>query len=584
MTSPICCLVEAWISAFHSAESSSGTAAPAYPPYATRLSYAYTPSCVQITSTPGAISPERCSVQLAMAVSRVLASFNKESAESIRQSPCPSRDGVNFFLTNVRLLCQWDTAIKAAFKEKFNLVIDNMTRIYRDTIRMLENSDDPYLYSDMQYRIAEGYRNSPDLRLTWLQNIEAFHQNEQNFAEVAMCRVHMCALISEYLFTTNYSQGLPSGASAFYSVSPNVNDESAVHSSFENEEGLSCSSEFSEQGFSVLLESCRSALQKADLYELVLKIGKIHIALLEKDRMYEWMKVVYLAMADTTDSVISANKDKRLLGTYFRVRFRGPAFTEMSEKEFIYKEPKITPLADITLRLEKFYKNKLGTSAFEIYQEANELESAKLDLKKNYIQITHVQPYFDEIEDRNRMGEFERSIHLKQFVYDAPFTPGGKAHGLLHEQYKRRTIMQTSHYFPYLKRRITVVSRESFDLEPLAVALEEIQKKCNELSAVTTTFPVNIKLLQLVLQGTVSVSVNAGPMAIAKTFLGNELKINYDPQKQRKLRRLFKNLVSYCQTAVQLNFQNSPADQALYSQDLAIKFQSLKEALSPYIE
>jgi hypothetical protein len=290
----------------------------------------------------------RTSVQLAMAVSRVLASFNKESAESIRQSPCPSRDGVNFFLTNVRLLCQWDTAIKAAFKEKFNLVIDNMTRIYRDTIRMLENSDDPYLYSDMQYRIAEGYRNSPDLRLTWLQNIEAFHQNEQNFAEVAMCRVHMCALISEYLFTTNYSQGLPSGASAFYSVSPNVNDESAVHSSFENEEGLSCSSEFSEQGFSVLLESCRSALQKADLYELVLKIGKIHIALLEKDRMYEWMKVVYLAMADTTDSVISANKDKRLLGTYFRVRFRGPAFTEMSEKEFIYKEPKVVCLLNLS--------------------------------------------------------------------------------------------------------------------------------------------------------------------------------------------------------------------------------------------
>jgi hypothetical protein len=184
-----------------------------------------------------------------------------------------------------------------------------------------------------------------------------------------------------------------------------------------------------------------------------------------------------------------------------------------------------------------------------------------------------VQPYFDEIEDRNRMGEFERSIHLKQFVYDAPFTPGGKAHGLLHEQYKRRTIMQTSHYFPYLKRRITVVSRESFDLEPLAVALEEIQKKCNELSAVTTTFPVNIKLLQLVLQGTVSVSVNAGPMAIAKTFLGNELKINYDPQKQRKLRRLFKNLVSYCQT-VSLILSFKRVDISLHFRQFSLTFRT----------
>ncbi|KAJ3628730.1 hypothetical protein Zmor_003879, partial [Zophobas morio] len=73
---------------------------------------------------------------------------------------------LSFLLYPVRLLCQWDTAIKAAFKEKFNLVIDNMTRIYRDTIRMLENSDDPYLYSDMQYRIAEGVSGSllPSLR------------------------------------------------------------------------------------------------------------------------------------------------------------------------------------------------------------------------------------------------------------------------------------------------------------------------------------------------------------------------------------------------------------------------------------
>ena len=45
-------------------------------------------------------------------------------------------------------------------------------------------------------------------------------------------------------------------------------------------------------------------------------------------------------------------------------------------------------------------------------------------------------------------------------MYETPFTVDGRAHGELDEQYKRKTIITTSHSFPYIKTRLAVVSRE----------------------------------------------------------------------------------------------------------------------------
>ena len=45
-------------------------------------------------------------------------------------------------------------------------------------------------------------------------------------------------------------------------------------------------------------------------------------------------------------------------------------------------------------------------------------------------------------------------------MYATPFTLDGRAHGELHEQYKRKTVLTTSHAFPYVKTRLGVVNRE----------------------------------------------------------------------------------------------------------------------------
>lgn len=41
-----------------------------------------------------------------------------------------------------------------------------------------------------------------------------------------------------------------------------------------------------------------------------------------------------------------------MFGTYFRVGFYGSKFGDLDEQEFVYKEPAITKLAEISHRLE----------------------------------------------------------------------------------------------------------------------------------------------------------------------------------------------------------------------------------------
>jgi len=169
---------------------------------------------------------------------------------------------------------------------------------------------------------------------------------------------------------------------------------------------------------------------------------------------------------------------------------------------------------------------------------------SKLDPSKAYLQITFVEPYFTEEELKTRTTMFERNSQIgtqhlflssnaryltaavDTFFYETPYTKDGKAHGGVDVQWKRKTILKTEHYFPYVKRRQPVVSQKIIEMSPLEVSVESIGKRCEALqAAITAKEP---KSLQVVLQGSVRLQVNAGPLEIATTFLApsNVAKVN----------------------------------------------------------
>jgi len=54
-------------------------------------------------------------------------------------------------------------------------LVFNLHMILSNTVKMNEFREDPEMLLDLMYRIAKGYQNSPDLRLTWLHNMAKNH-------------------------------------------------------------------------------------------------------------------------------------------------------------------------------------------------------------------------------------------------------------------------------------------------------------------------------------------------------------------------------------------------------------------------
>ena len=88
---------------------------------------------------------------------------------------------------------------------------------------MKELSDDYETLIDLMLRIAKGYQNNPDLRITWLVNLANKHAARANFAEAAQSLLHCAALVVEYLSMRGAAdEALDGGASLFEPLSFNV--------------------------------------------------------------------------------------------------------------------------------------------------------------------------------------------------------------------------------------------------------------------------------------------------------------------------------------------------------------------------
>lgn len=94
--------------------------------------------------------------------------------------------------------------------------------------------------------------------------------------------------------------------------------------------------------------------------------------------------------------------------------------------------------------------------------------------------------------------------------------------------------------FPYVKKRIAVESRRQTELSPIEVAIDEMQARVAELEDVVFTQPTDAKKLQLRLQGSVCVQVNAGPMAYASVFLDPALSNMYPEEKVEELKDIYR--------------------------------------------
>ncbi|XP_015776632.1 PREDICTED: dedicator of cytokinesis protein 7-like [Acropora digitifera] len=308
-----------------------------------------------------------------------------------------------------------------------------------------------------------------------------------------------------------------------------------------------------------------------------------------KGRDYKKLTVVHKKLSEAFGKIIQT-EGKRMLGTYFRVGFYGSKFGDLDGEEYIYKEPAITKLPEVSHRLQAFYGAKFGEDVVEVIKDSNAVEQDKLEPEKAYIQLTYVDPYFDEYELKDRITYFDKNFNLRRFKYDTPFTPSGKAHGELVTQYKRKTILTTANSFPYVKTRINVVHREQIVLSPIEVAIEDMEVRTKDLVNAVQQEPPDAKMLQMVLQGSIGATVNQGPLEIALVFLCQGQESNEEGESQmftrhhHRLRLSFKEFVKRCGDALQKNKHLITLDQRAYQKELERNYTKLTEKLEPLLK
>ncbi|CAH1183209.1 unnamed protein product [Phaedon cochleariae] len=514
----------------------------------------------------------RVKMQVTMSLSSLVGTSASFSDDSLRRS-----------LKTILEYGERDMELQeTTFPEQVRDLVFNLHMILSDTVKMKEFQEDPEMLLDLMYRIAKGYQNSPDLRLTWLANMAQKHMERGNHTEAGMCLVHSAALVAEYLVMLESLPHLPSGAAALERVSPNVLEESAVSDDVlsPEREGGCLGSHFTEAGLLGLLEHAASSFNAAAMYEPMNDIYRVLIPIAENNRDFKKLANIHGKLHDAYTRIDQLS-GKRMFGTYFRVGFYGSKFGDLDREEFIYKEPTLTKLPEIFSRLENFYSERFGADNVIIIKDSNIVDLGSLDPEKAYIQITYVEPYFEQYELRYRQTHFDKNFNMKRFMYATPFTMTGKAHGELRDQYKRKTILTTAVHFPYVKTRIQVVSRSQTTLTPIEVAIEDIQKKTIELASATQQEPPDPKILQMVLQGCIGTTVNQGPLEMAITFLPADGKAL--TKHQNKLRLCFKDFSKKCFDALRKNKNLIGPDQRDYQRELDRNYKRFIEKLQPLV-
>ena len=84
------------------------------------------------------------------------------------------------------------------------------------------SAHDPEKLADLYYNISNGYQDSPDLRIAWLENLGQVQKQNDNLAESAQSKLHQAALVVQYLSKVDES---PLPLEMLLTAVPNHGDE-----------------------------------------------------------------------------------------------------------------------------------------------------------------------------------------------------------------------------------------------------------------------------------------------------------------------------------------------------------------------
>ncbi|KAH3744641.1 DOCK family protein [Pelomyxa schiedti] len=452
--------------------------------------------------------------------------------------------------------------------------------IIADSLKMRECAFDPEMTSELYYKLSVGFQDSPDLRVTWLNTLAKQHQELGNKEEYAQTKVLTAALAAAYLYKLGKFPVELSNRdiTRVFPMWTQENSLPPIDMLNSVKEDICLGSEFTLDGWEQLLHDAVSTLGEAKLYEQSVETYQLLLEVYRHFKDFVKQSMVYKKLHTICDQVIEdCGNTSRVMPNYYRVAFYGEAFgPELHGKEFVYKESCFVRLPEVSKRLIAQYTTE--SRSIEFIPNTKEVVMSELDKSKCYIQLAALAPYWPS-EKKVKMPLLEQHFNLSQFLMEMPFTEGGKAHSPhLDEQWKKKVIYTVKGSFPYVLKRLPIVSREEQKIPPILNSLEAIQDKSSALKREYESKYPNAKTLQINLNGSLLAFVNAGPLEIAKVFLNKEGSAPKGSQEhvemlEKEMLEFTKNL----QQALNLN-------ESLISQDQRPLQEELKKAFTIFEE
>ncbi|CAG2111011.1 unnamed protein product, partial [Medioppia subpectinata] len=457
-------------------------------------------------------------------------------------------------LARIQLLAEHDDEF--ARDSRLTQTVVRMRDILKATHRIRTESRNPYENCELRLFLANSYaQTSWSLRRTWIENLAEVHARHGDWPEYAMCLVHVIAIVVEQLRARGLH--IDDARQHVSRVSPNVSrDDTRIESDdwLETED----SSHVTPEALETLIDDCADSLEKCQLFELAPHVLKVMIARFEALQNHRKLSALFQRIARMHARAAEADASgRRLFDTYFRVAHFGA-----QNQEYVYREAKVMSLAEMTQKLQQLHP---GATIVSDCDSDCVTDSA--------IVVTHVTPFATHARN-----DFERHVNVNRFQFEQRIRRENDddSASRVAQQYKRRVELQTSNWFPFCLKRIPVIERKETVLTPIEVAIDEMEARVKALERVTSAAN-DVKHLQLVLQGSVHVTVNCGPIAYAKAFLTAEPEVA--TEAETRLRAVFARFQDLCEKALRVNERLIKEDQKEYHVSLRTSFESFKREL-----
>jgi len=403
-----------------------------------------------------------------------------------------------------------DDVLNMTFTQQVQQLVERLRKTLLDTVQIEELKKckaDQETMCDLYHRIAGGYKHAPELSVTWYHNLAQEHIKHERFIEASQCYIYIAGVVFEYLklkrdkviWGGQYGgEHKKVGELSQYlmNVSPylrfeNFSELKALFqrksTSSENQGPEFESHYFNRDGMVQLLYNAIHYCKEDSYYEYMIEIYKLLLGLFEIEGNFEKLKAVHLELSNLYAKISEPKtRSARLFGAYYRIYFVGQLFPEnMREKEFVYKMPKTTRLNSLMGYLKDHFR---FSKELKIIGDSQPITDAMKLEDEAYVQITSVKPYYvakdsADYEISNSDQYFNENINITKFIFETPFTLGGKkSHGNITEQCKKKTIITTKMTFPSVLTRSEVLSKDFTDLTPIENAIEIVEGSIQRLA------------------------------------------------------------------------------------------------------